>query len=173
MTSVFLMGKPRLSKAKEEPQRAPGRRQADSSVPTASSLHKEAQLCAWCSVLAARVALWLLPSTVPGASWIRSFSLHHDQFSCAGGNGQRSIDEFSGTAAVCLNKALFSIPRVLARRPSSPPAPPGARSPAVPACLHTGSWRAWQQPHPGVFLSGMNLSPSELGRKITRESLVL
>lgn len=105
--------------------------------------------------------------------WIRSFSLRHDQFFCAGGNGQGSIDEFSETAAICLNKALFSIPRILARRPSSQPVPPGASFPVVPACLHTGSWKAWQQPHPGVFLSRMNKSSSELKGRSQRKALSL
>lgn len=44
-------------------------------------------------------------------------------FFCAGGTGQGSIDEFSETAAICLNKAAFSIPEILARGPSSQPVP--------------------------------------------------
>ena len=43
-------------------------------------LHREAYLYVWCGMLAAHMALWLLPSGVPGASWIRSFSLHHQFF---------------------------------------------------------------------------------------------
>lgn len=109
-------------------------------------LHREAYLYVWCGMLAAHMALWLLPSGVPGASWIRSFSLHHQFFVFfffnARGDRQGSIDEFSETAAVCLNKALFSIPRILAHRPSSQPVPPGASFPVVPACLYSGSCRA-------------------------------
>lgn len=60
----------------------------------------------------------------------------------ARGNGLGSIDEFLETAAVCLNKALFSIPKILAHRPSSQPFPPGASFPAVPVCLYPGSCRA-------------------------------
>lgn len=87
--------------------------------------------------------------------------------------GQGSTDEFSGTAAICLNKALFNNPRMLARRRSSQPVPPGARFSAVPACLRTGSWKAWQRAHSGVFLSGIDLSPGELKRKIAHESFAL
>lgn len=57
----------------------------------------------------------------------------------ARGSGQGSIDEFSETAAMCLNKALFSLPRMLAHRPSSQPVPPGASFPMVPACLYIRS----------------------------------
>lgn len=63
-------------------------------------------------------------------------------FSNARSKGQGSIDEFSEQAAICLNKALFSIPRVLAPRPSSPPVAPGTSFPQVPARFYSGSWKA-------------------------------
>lgn len=86
-------------------------------------------------------------------------------FSNARSKGQGSIDEFSEQAAICLNKALFSIPRVLAPRPSSPPVAPGTSFPQVPACFLLWILESWQQPSPWVFFSGINLSPSELKTK--------
>lgn len=173
------MRKPRFREVKEEPQLVKARAgtQAQTGWLQCALMHL---LCIKKLIYMSNAVCWLptrlcvyYPLECQVLHWIRSFSLHHDRFFCAGGNGQGSIDEFSETAAICLNKALFSIPRILARRPSSQPVPPGASFPVVPACLYTGSWKAWQQPHPGVFLSRINKSPSELKRKITNESFVL
>ena len=86
MISVFLVRKLRLSKVKEEPQLVSGGAgiQAQTGWLQGAGMHllcrKRLNLHVWCGVRAAHVALWLLPSGVPGASWIRSFSLHHQFF---------------------------------------------------------------------------------------------
>ena len=93
---------------------------------------------------------WLCGSYPPECQVLHELDLSHYITSLfffffffnARGDRQGSIDEFSETAAICLNKALFSIPRILAHRPSSQPVPPGASFPVVPACLYSGSCRA-------------------------------
>lgn len=66
---------------------------------------------------------------------------------------EAGIDEFSETATICLNKALFSIPRTLARRPSSQPVPPEQ---AFLWCLHVSTL------DPGKLGSSLTLGASSL-----------
>lgn len=173
------MRKPRFLEVKEEPQlvsaEAGPRAQTGRLQRTLGHLLCIKRL-SYVSDAVCRLPTWLCGCSPRHCQVLHELNLsrlHQDQCFCAGGSGQGSTDECSGTAAICPNKALFSIPRTLARRPSSPPPLLERAPPAVPVCLHTGSWKAWQRPHPGGFLSGMSLSPSELKRKITHESLVL
>lgn len=69
-----------------------------------------------------------------------SFPLHHCPFFLCRGQQAGSIDEFSGAAVFCLNKALFSTPRVLAQRPNPYQASTRGSLPVVPVCRHTGFW---------------------------------
>lgn len=129
MISVFLTRKPRLGEVKEEPQLVNARAgtQAQTGWLQCALMHL---LCIKKLIYMSNAVRWLptrlcvyYPLECQVLHWVRSFSLHHDQFFCAGGTGQGSIDEFSETAAICLNKAAFSIPEILARGPSSQPVP--------------------------------------------------
>lgn len=62
------------------------------------------------------------------------------------GGRQGSIDEFSGAAVICLNKALFNTPKILACRPHLPAGSPAVSFPVVVTYLHTGSWEAGSSP---------------------------
>lgn len=146
MISVFLTRKPRLSKVMEELQLVGGGMgfKADRLTPVgsnASPLHKEAHWHIWCSMLPAHVALCLLPSRVPGASWIRSFSLHHPQFFVQEVIGTEGLMAFQGQLQFVCTR-LSSVPVDAGTQTQPPAVPPGLNSPVVPACLCAGSWEA-------------------------------
>lgn len=94
-----------------------------------------------------------------------SFPLHHCPFFLCRGQQAGSIDEFSGAAVFCLNKALFSTPRALAQRPNPYQASTRGSLPVVPGCCHTGFWELAGLRCLCNFSSGIHLSPGELSQR--------
>lgn len=180
MISVFLMRKLRFSEVKEEPPllRARVWTQAQTGWLQSVLMHL---LCIKRLIYMSNVMCWLptwlcvyYPLECQVLHELRSFSLHHDQFFCAGGNGQGGRHWWIFRDSYNLSEqGSLQYPQDIGTQTQLPTSSSGAGFPVVPARLHTGSWKAWQQPPPGGFLSGINMSPSELKRKITCESFVL
>lgn len=181
MTSVFLVRKPRFLEVKEEPQLVSAG--AGTRVQTGQLQGTLGHLLCIERVSSVSDAVCWLPTWLCGCSPLQCQVLHELDLSHSI-RASVSVQEAAGKEALMnvqgqlqfVQTRLSSVspgPWQADPAPLHPSTPPGARPPAVPACLHAGSWKAWQQPHPAGFLSGMNLSPSELRRKITRESLVL
>lgn len=165
MISVFLTRKPRLGEVKEEPQLVNARAgtQAQTGWLQCALMHL---LCIKKLIYMSNAVRWLptrlcvyYPLECQVLHWVRSFSLHHDQFFLCKRHWARKHWWIFRDSCNLSEQGRLQYPRDIGTRAQLPTGSPGASFPVVPACLHTGSWKAWRQPHPGLFLSRINKSP--------------
>jgi hypothetical protein len=102
------------------------------------SLHKEALFTCLMAVLSAHMALWLLPSEAPGASWIRSFSLHHCPFFVQWVAGRKHWWIFWGSCDLS-EQGFLQYPKDIGIQICPPTLLPWSKGPIF---VHTGSWEA-------------------------------